>query len=494
VAKRSPILGYNHNVKYRGLVFHVQTEDSGVLSPHLFTHLFHGGVIVSTRKLVYDAGANEEAIKALMQAQHKAVLKELRKGIFDDKIDQYLGGTEGLEPRGGTVTEPIERPSPPELAPPPDSAPIEIIVDSSSDVSKPRTQTAERVSAHATNSEIAAAVTAANASAPTVPPPPRIPAPAGRVPLGARAPTPPPIPTRTPPMGSPTARAAQLDSGPEIEILDEPSARTRAARDTAVEAPLDVGVTEPNPPPRPRASDSQQPPARRTQTGDRASASHNASALPPMTRPQARPAITPPTVVSRPLAQSDGRPRAAADGRESDVIEVYAPAPPSAELPGAQDDRSERPGQYSMNRAKKPSGGEVPLRDKPGRSSAIPSGLAPPRAGDRSGPVRMPTPGGRPTPPVGSNAASANRATPAPVRGQPHTTAPITNRPSTGPSSVVMARPAVIVGAPAKSAAPPPRVRKAREEEGRGFGQGLISEKSLDEVILAYLSEDAEDT
>ena len=55
-----------------------------------------------------------------------------------------------------------------------------------------------------------------------------------------------------------------------------------------------------------------------------------------------------------------------------------------------------------------------------------------------------------------------------------------------------MTRPAVIVGAPAKPATPP-RVRKAREEEGRGFGQGLISEKSLDEVILAYLSEDADD-
>jgi hypothetical protein len=38
-----------------------------------------------------------------------------------------------------------------------------------------------------------------------------------------------------------------------------------------------------------------------------------------------------------------------------------------------------------------------------------------------------------------------------------------------------------------------PRIRKAREDEGRGFGQGLISEKSLDEVILAYLSEDADE-
>ncbi|HUQ04951.1 MAG TPA: hypothetical protein VM261_20755, partial [Kofleriaceae bacterium] len=70
-AKRSPILGYNHNVRYRGIVFHVQTEDSGLSNPHVFSHLFHGGVIISTRKLVYDRDAAEDVVKSLMQAQHK---------------------------------------------------------------------------------------------------------------------------------------------------------------------------------------------------------------------------------------------------------------------------------------------------------------------------------------------------------------------------------------------------------------------------------------
>jgi hypothetical protein len=74
------------------------------------------------------------------------------------------------------------------------------------------------------------------------------------------------------------------------------------------------------------------------------------------------------------------------------------------------------------------------------------------------------------------------------------TGAPLPSRvASSGGSGVVMTRPAVIVGAPAKSVGTVPRIRKAREDEGRGFGQGLISEKSLDEVILAYLSEDADD-
>jgi hypothetical protein len=98
VAKRSPILGYNHNFRHRGLVFHVQTEDSGVDNPHIFTHLFHGGVILSSRKLDYDAAAAEEVVKSLMQAQHRAVLKDLKRGTFDGKIDAYLGSHPDLEP------------------------------------------------------------------------------------------------------------------------------------------------------------------------------------------------------------------------------------------------------------------------------------------------------------------------------------------------------------------------------------------------------------
>lgn len=98
MAKRSPILGFNHNFRHRGLVFHVQTEDSGIQNPHIFTHLFNGGVIISSRKLTYDVGSAEEVVKALMQAQHKAMLKDLKKGTFDAKIDEYFGDNPDLVP------------------------------------------------------------------------------------------------------------------------------------------------------------------------------------------------------------------------------------------------------------------------------------------------------------------------------------------------------------------------------------------------------------
>jgi hypothetical protein len=130
----------------------------------------------------------------------------------------------------------------------------------------------------------------------------------------------------------------------------------------------------------------------------------------------------------------------------------------------------------------------------------IPPGLGRPGnrivTGTATPPKPPPTP--PPKPPVPQQAkdpASSGAARPrTPTPGR--TTGPMASRPgsvSSQPNSgVVMTRPAVIVGAPAKPA-PPSRVRKAREDEGRGFGQGLISEKSLDEVILAYLSEDADD-
>jgi hypothetical protein len=99
VGKRSPVLGYNHNFKHRGLIFHVQTEDSGVDNPHLFTHCFHGGVIIASRRKDYDPSEAESAVKGYMQNQHRRMLKDLKVGAFDDKIDTYFGKNADLEPR-----------------------------------------------------------------------------------------------------------------------------------------------------------------------------------------------------------------------------------------------------------------------------------------------------------------------------------------------------------------------------------------------------------
>lgn len=104
MSKRSPVLGFNHNLRYRGVLFHIQTEDSGPSNPHIFTHVFHGGTILSTRKQVYDASADVQVVKNIMQSQHKLLMKELRKGSFDAKIDQSLSHLPELLPAGAPLS------------------------------------------------------------------------------------------------------------------------------------------------------------------------------------------------------------------------------------------------------------------------------------------------------------------------------------------------------------------------------------------------------
>jgi hypothetical protein len=122
---RSPVLGYNHNVRYAGRLWHVQTEDSGVQNPHIFTHLFSDGTILATKRLDYDPSSEVAVVQKLMQAQHKAMLRDLKQGAFDDKIERYFGvpvvkerddATDPGRPASGEFdAEPKTDPSIPEL-------------------------------------------------------------------------------------------------------------------------------------------------------------------------------------------------------------------------------------------------------------------------------------------------------------------------------------------------------------------------------------------
>jgi len=107
-AHRSPLLGYNHNIGHLGYVFHVQTEDSGPAAPRLFTHMFYEGTILVSRKVEYEAMAPDDKVRALMQSQHRSVIKEMTSVAFYDRIVAFF--------RARGVT--IDVPAPPPPAPP----------------------------------------------------------------------------------------------------------------------------------------------------------------------------------------------------------------------------------------------------------------------------------------------------------------------------------------------------------------------------------------
>ncbi|OJT27332.1 hypothetical protein BO221_04945 [Archangium sp. Cb G35] len=81
------VTGFNHNIKYKGKVYHVQTEDSGVNNPHIITHLFVGGNILASKKTSYADILNAEnlgeVVRELMEEQHKEMLRNLINGVYD---------------------------------------------------------------------------------------------------------------------------------------------------------------------------------------------------------------------------------------------------------------------------------------------------------------------------------------------------------------------------------------------------------------------------
>jgi hypothetical protein len=128
------ITGANTNVRYRGILFHVQTEDSGRANPHIISHVYHGGTILGTHKTDYsdrlDAADLTSVVRGLIEQQHAAMLEKLNSGGFDAVIVQRLGKSalEADTAAGSTPsrpdTQPDSRPQPPTPEVPPAAEPI----------------------------------------------------------------------------------------------------------------------------------------------------------------------------------------------------------------------------------------------------------------------------------------------------------------------------------------------------------------------------------
>jgi hypothetical protein len=90
-----PLVGFNNNVRYRGMRFHIQTEDSGVTKPHIITHLFaDGGYVIKSVRTDYsehlDRPDRPTLIQRLMREQHRAMALDLRDGRLDETINRLV--------------------------------------------------------------------------------------------------------------------------------------------------------------------------------------------------------------------------------------------------------------------------------------------------------------------------------------------------------------------------------------------------------------------
>lgn len=82
------ITGYNTDVEFDGVVYHVQTEDKGLDTPLILSLVYSGGAILASKRSSYDdlvaRGFDETVLAARLQRQHKLICAAVHAGRIED--------------------------------------------------------------------------------------------------------------------------------------------------------------------------------------------------------------------------------------------------------------------------------------------------------------------------------------------------------------------------------------------------------------------------
>ena len=82
------ITGFNTDIQYQGVTYHVQTEDKGLNTPLILSLVYDGGTILASKRSSYNdllAGDFDEKVLAeRLQKQHKLMCAAIRAGRIED--------------------------------------------------------------------------------------------------------------------------------------------------------------------------------------------------------------------------------------------------------------------------------------------------------------------------------------------------------------------------------------------------------------------------
>jgi hypothetical protein len=89
------LAGYNTNISYKDVTYHIQTEDSGKGNPVIVTLLYAQGAILASKKTNYAHHLQDpdlhEKLKKIMKIQHKSMIKDLIAGKFTGDLTIETG-------------------------------------------------------------------------------------------------------------------------------------------------------------------------------------------------------------------------------------------------------------------------------------------------------------------------------------------------------------------------------------------------------------------
>lgn len=127
------VVGFNHNFSYKGQVYHVQTEDSGIKNPHIITLLYRGGTILSSKKTSYadiiKIDNLEIVVEDLMKSQHREMLRLLKNGDLDELLGLPQPNTKEVAPPPVVAATPPIAPLEKKTEAPPPPAPAKLNLD-----------------------------------------------------------------------------------------------------------------------------------------------------------------------------------------------------------------------------------------------------------------------------------------------------------------------------------------------------------------------------
>ena len=82
------ITGYNTDVEYDGVVYHVQTEDKGIDTPLMLSLVYLEGAILASKRTPYDdlvlSGFDQAILAKRLQRQHKLICAAVRAGRIEE--------------------------------------------------------------------------------------------------------------------------------------------------------------------------------------------------------------------------------------------------------------------------------------------------------------------------------------------------------------------------------------------------------------------------
>jgi len=82
------LTGYNTDVIYEGVTYHVQTEDKGLAHPIILSLVYQGGTILAAKRTNYEELINEGTVDepqlaARLERQHRIIIAAIQAGKID---------------------------------------------------------------------------------------------------------------------------------------------------------------------------------------------------------------------------------------------------------------------------------------------------------------------------------------------------------------------------------------------------------------------------